>query len=137
MQTGENKTLNQAPLELFRLWYSVGTLLLLTVAVVSLMPVPDVGVGDKLSHLVAYFILAGWFSLLAASRAALGWIIVGLIAYGILIEFLQGMTGYRYAEWRDVFANAIGTVSGVLLYFSPLRRLLRFIDGQLASLILR
>jgi VanZ family protein len=124
-------------LKLVKLWYLLGGLMLLLVGAVSLMPVPDVGVNDKFSHLVTYFFLGGWFSLLATNRVSLGWTIVGLIAYGILLELLQGMTAYRYAEWGDVLANASGTMAGILLYFSPLPRLLRFIDRKLVLLWLR
>jgi len=124
-------------LKLVKIWYLLGGLMLLAVGTVSLMPVPDVGVNDKLSHLVTYFFLGGWFSLLATNRVSLGWTIVGLIAYGILLELLQGMTAYRYAEWGDVLANASGTMAGILLYFSPLPRLLGYIDRKLALLWLR
>ena len=124
-------------LKLVKLWYLLGGLMLLMVGVVSLMPVPDVGVNDKFSHLVTYFFLGGWFSLLATNRVSLGWTIIGLIAYGVLLELLQGMTAYRYAEWGDVLANASGTMAGILLYFSPLPRLLGFIDSKLALLWLR
>jgi len=124
-------------LKLVKLWYLLGGLMLLMVGAVSLMPVPDVGVNDKFSHLVTYFFLGGWFSLLATNRVSLGWTIIGLIAYGILIELLQGMTAYRYAEWGDVLANASGTMAGILLNFSPLPRLLGYIDSKLALLWLR
>ena len=124
-------------LKLVKLWYLLGGLMLLMVGAVSLMPVPDVGVNDKFSHLVTYFFLGGWFSQLATNRVSLVWTIIGLIAYGILIELLQGMTAYRYAEWGDVLANASGTMAGILLYFSPLPRLLGFIDSKLALLWLR
>ena len=124
-------------LKLVKVWYLLGGLMLLMVGAVSLMPVPDVGVNDKASHLVTYFFLGGWFSLLATSRVSLGWTIGGLIAYGILLELLQGMTDYRFAEWGDVLANASGTIAGIMLYFSPLPRLLRFVDSKLALLLLR
>jgi VanZ family protein len=124
-------------LKLVKLWYLLGGVMLLVVGAVSLMPVPDVGVNDKFSHLVTYFVLGGWFSLLATNRVSLGWTIIGLIAYGMLIELLQGMTAHRYAEWGDVLANAGGTMAGILLYFSPLPRLLRFVDSKLALLWLR
>ena len=124
-------------LKLATLWYLLGGLMLLLVGFVSLMPVPDTGVNDKFSHLVTYFILGGWFGLLATGRVSLGWTIVGLIAYGMLIELLQGMTAHRYAEWGDVLANTVGTLVGILLYFSPLPRLLRFVDRKLALLWLR
>ena len=124
-------------LKLVKIWYLLGGLMLLAVGTISLMPVPDFGVNDKLSHLVTYFFLGGWFSLLATNRVSLGWTIIGLIAYGILLELLQGMTAYRYAEWGDVLANASGTMAGILLYFSPLPRVLGDIDSKLALLWLR
>ncbi len=119
-------------LKLIKIWYLLGGLMLLMVGTVSLMPVPDVGVNDKFSHLLTYFFLGGWFGLLAVNRATLVWTFVGLVAYGILLELLQGMTAYRYAEWGDVLANASGTMAGILLYFSPLRRLLSYVDSKLA-----
>ncbi len=133
----DNKAGRQQRLKLVKIWYSLGALMLLLVAVVSLTPVPDVGVSDKLSHVITYLLLAGWFGLLAANRAALGWTIVGLIAFGILIEGLQGMTAYRYAEWGDVVANGTGIVTGILVYFTPLPRILRFVDTRLALILLR
>jgi VanZ family protein len=124
-------------LKLIKIWYLLGGFLLLMVGTASLMPVPDVGVNDKFSHLVTYFFLAGWFSLLAANRASLGWTIIGLLAYGMLLELLQGMTTHRYAEWGDVLANASGIMAGILLYFSPLPQLLNYVDRKLALLWLR
>jgi VanZ family protein len=134
MTSSAENSVSQAALKLAKLWYLLGGLMLLTVGFVSLMPVPDVGVSDKFSHLLTYFLLAGWFSLIAASRVSLGWTIAGLLAYGILLELLQGMTVYRYAEWGDVLANASGTMAGILLYFSPLPRLLIVVDSKLALL---
>jgi len=125
------------PLKLAIAWYFIGAMMLAGVALVSLMPAPDIGVSDKLSHLVTYFFLSGWFSLLAVNRTALGWTFIGLVGYGILIELLQGMTAYRYPEWGDVLANGAGVLAGILLYFSPLQRLLRFVDNRLARILLR
>jgi len=137
MTPSTENTVSSPRLKLLKLWYLLGGLMLLVVGVVSLIPVPDVGVNDKFSHLFTYFFLGGWFGLLATNRASLGWTIIGLIAYGILLELLQSMTAYRYAEWGDVLANAGGTMVGILLYFSPLPRLLEFIDSKLALLWLR
>lgn len=122
---------------LWKAWYGLGILMLLVVAVLSLMPVPDTGVGvnDKLAHVVTYFTLASWFALLAPQRAALLWTVVGLLAFGVLLEVLQGMTGYRYAEWADIAANASGTLVGALLYFTPLPRLFRLLDQGLARFV--
>jgi VanZ family protein len=134
MTSPVDNPVSRSVLKLIKIWYLLGGFLLLMVGIVSLMPVPDVGVNDKFSHLLTYFILGGWFGLLAANRAILGWTIIGLIAYGMLLELLQGMTAHRYAEWGDVLANASGTFAGVMLYFSPLPRLLSYVDNKLALL---
>ncbi len=120
-------------LRLAALWYAVGAGLLLAVAVLSLMPLPDVGVGDKLSHVVTYFVLAGYFSVLARRRRSLLWLALGLVVYGALIEVVQGLSGYRQAEWGDLLANGAGTLAGLLLHFTPLGRLLNWIDLRLAQ----
>ncbi len=125
------------PLKLVKAWYFIGAMMLFGVALVSLMPAPDIGVSDKLSHLVTYFFLSGWFSLLAVNRTSLAWTVIGLVGYGMLIELLQGMTAYRYPEWGDVLANGAGVLAGILLYFSPLAQLLRFIDTRLARIFQR
>ena len=124
-------------LQLIRLWSAMGIVMLMAVAFVSLMPAPDVGVSDKLSHLLTYFLLAGWFGLLARNPVILGWTVVALIVYGMIIELLQGQTGYRFAEWGDVIANGAGCVVGATLYFTPLRRLFYCVDATLASSLRR
>lgn len=122
-------------LRLAALWHFVGAGLLLAVAALSLMPLPDVGVGDKLSHVATYFVLAGYFSLLARRRRSLLSVALGLMAYGALIEIAQGLTGYRHAEWGDLLANAAGTFAGLLLHFTPLARTLEWIDSGLARIV--
>lgn len=114
-------------------------LLLLGVAILSLIRLPTGGleVNDKLSHLVVYAVLSGWFSLLARQRSTLAKVIVGLFLYGILIEALQYLTGYRYAEWGDVVANMLGILLGACLFFTPLVRILEFLDRKLGMLFLR
>jgi VanZ family protein len=135
--TGDNADTASGRLRLAAAWYGLGGLMLLSVAVLSLIPAPDTGVDDKLIHFVTYFVLGGWFGLLASGRTALAWTVAGLIAYGMLIELLQGMTSYRYEEWGDVVANSGGVILGVLLHPTPLRGLLLFIDERLARIFQR
>jgi len=118
-------------------WYGLGGLMLLGVLLLSLMPMPNTGVNDKLSHLVTYFVLAGWFGLLAGNRAILLWTLVAVIAFGGLIELLQALTPYRQADWVDMLANSSGALAGICLNFTPLRRLLLFVDRRLARVLQR
>jgi len=118
---------------LILVWYGFGLIMLLCVLALSLMPIKSTGVNDKVAHLVVYFLLAGWFGLLAGSRVALLLSLVAVIAYGGLIELLQAMMPYRHADWADLLADAIGALAGICLHFTPLRRLLLFVDRRLVQ----
>ena len=65
---------------------------------------------DKVFHILGFAWLT-YFALRAFSERV-GFIIVGLFLYGLLIEALQGITGYRTAEGADVIANTIGILFG-------------------------
>ena len=41
---------------------------------------------------------------------------LGLLAYGVLIEILQGLTSYRHAEWADLLADGLGILAGLALF---------------------
>ena len=61
---------------------------------------------DKTNHLLAFSVLA-----LLGFRAYPGrWtvVILGLLAYGGLIEILQSFTPDRSAEWADLVADSVG-----------------------------
>jgi VanZ family protein len=125
-------------LHLRPLWFGLAYTLLLVVAVLSLAPAtPNVGGSDKLGHFLAYAVLSIAFSIIIRQRLSLWWVLFGLIAFGILMEYLQGLTGYRYADPEDALANSIGVVFGLLFHFSPLRRVLLKVDAYLHCLRLR
>ena len=75
----------------------------------SLTPSPpqvDVDYGDKLGHFGAYGLLMFWFALLYLELAASArGTLIGFIAMGIGLEFLQGMLGYRSFDVHDMAAN--------------------------------
>ena len=119
-------------------WYGLGVVMLLSVGILSLIPATNLGgVNDKVSHLLTYTALGAWFALLASDRVAVAWSIAMLIAYGGLLELLQGLTGYRSAEWADFGANIAGVSLGPLIYLVPQRRLLESIDAFLARSLAR
>jgi len=92
-------------------------LALTVILVLSLMPVPDglqvFSWQDKLEHATAFLVLG-----LMAAAARLGRVrlrVVGLLAYGALIEVAQSMVPYRSAELADWAADAIGVALAVLI----------------------
>ncbi|MCP3687282.1 MAG: VanZ family protein [Gammaproteobacteria bacterium] len=110
--------------------------MLIIVTVLSLMPVTgDVGVSDKFIHLLVYACMSSWFSLIARRNQSLLWILVGLVGFGLLMEFLQGLTAYRSAELGDAIANSIGVLLGLGAYFTPLPGLLRKLEIVLLRFI--
>lgn len=119
------------PLRFPFLWYGLGVTALMLVALASLLPPPDLMLttSDKFLHWVTYSVLAAGFSLLVRVRHSLLYVASGLILYGMLIEVLQGLTGYRFAEWGDVLANSVGVLCGLLVWLSPLPRLLRYCEA--------
>jgi VanZ family protein len=86
---------------------------LAVVLVAALMPpqaiVPATG-WDKANHAMAFAVLAMLGCSAFPERKGL--VLLGLLAYGGLIELLQSLTGYRYAETLDVVADGVGLLVG-------------------------
>jgi len=120
-------------LQLPKLWFALAYGITLVVGVLSLIPGPDIGASDKLAHFLTYAILSAGFSLIVEQRRSLWRVLFGLIAYGLLLEFLQGLTGYRYEDMADALANSLGVITGLGFYFSPLRDILRRFERWLLS----
>ena len=70
-------------------------------------------VWDKLLHFSAYFGLAGLAALSLKSRRILLYAVLALIAFGGLLEIVQGLTG-RDADLLDEVANTLGAILGAL-----------------------
>lgn len=118
-------------LGLVKFWFALAYILLLVLAILSLVPAPDVGSSDKIAHFVAYGLLSAWFSLIVEQRKSLWIILFGLIGYGLLLEGLQSFTSYRSGDMADAVANSVGVIAGLAFYFSPLRGILRKVDRWL------
>jgi VanZ family protein len=72
---------------------------------------------DKILHFSAYFVLTlSWlFALRLSNKKYL--VLISLLLYGILIEFLQGwLTLNRTKDFYDVIANGFGIIFAALLY---------------------
>lgn len=106
----------------------------MAIAVLSLIPGPDIGDSDKLVHFLTYALLSGWFSLVVKYSRTLWVVLFGLIAFGLLMENLQGLTSYRFQDMDDAIANGLGVMVGITIHFSPLRGILVKIDRFLHAL---
>ncbi len=88
-------------------WYAA----MVAVTVLALLPIehlqmPVFDWWDKAQHALAFVVLTGWALLLwphAAMRVALS-----MIAYGAGLELAQLAVGWRFAEWADLAADAVG-----------------------------
>jgi VanZ family protein len=72
-------------------------------------PMPSTG-WDKVNHALAFAVLAVLGRGSYAQHKVR--VLLGLLAYGGVMELLQGLTGYRSAEWLDLAADAAGLLLG-------------------------
>lgn len=109
-----------------RAWLALGWLWVAVVCVSSLLPHPPELVSfdgiDKLEHLLAYAWLMLWFCQVYVTHAARISVLAGLVALGVCLECLQGLSGYRYFEYTDMLANSAGVLLGWGLAQTPLGR---------------
>jgi VanZ family protein len=92
-------------------------LALVCVSVLALLPTEYLhatvfGWWDKAQHALAFAVLTTWALLLwpgAAVRIGLG-----MLVFGALIECAQWVSGWRFGEWADWGADAVGIVVAVV-----------------------
>ncbi len=98
------------------IWLVLGVLWITTVFYISLTPNPPDPVrflnADKLEHALTYCLLMLWFAQVYQLRRQRLHVALALVAMGVSMEFLQGMTGYRSFEYADMLANATGVLLG-------------------------
>ncbi|ODT85161.1 hypothetical protein [Phenylobacterium sp. SCN 70-31] len=101
--------------------YVLACLVLLTLCLLPSPDLPDAPGGDRLHHVVAWFILTVTGYALAPDRRLA--IPAFALAFGAFVEVAQGLapTG-RHADLPDFAADAIGVGLGVLA-FAVVRRL--------------
>ena len=104
-----------------RRWQLAGIFLLASVLVAALVPelpfhelTSPFILSDKVMHIAAFTFLAVWFSGQYERRSY--WrIAVGLIAFGVFIELVQGTISYRTSEWMDLLGDAVGIALGLII----------------------
>ena len=116
-------------------WRAIGWALVVTVVVLSLLPIPGpVPGGDKLQHALVYFAMTAWFCNLAVPGLYVG-IGLRLLLLGAVLEVLQGFTGYRSSEWLDLLADATGISLAILACRGRLGGVLVDLDRRLAATV--
>jgi VanZ family protein len=105
------------PLRHPKVWLALGWLLVIGVITGSLVPgdkLPSLDVSDKLLHAGSYFLLMIWFAGLYR-RAFHPLIGLVLLALGATLDLFQGMTVTRSFDPRDIVANSLGILAGLVL----------------------
>jgi VanZ family protein len=106
-------------MNLARIEWTGGVILLLAATVVCLVPGHDLPasfeLNDKISHIVGHGALAAYFTGLVPRRR--WWkIFLALVMFGAVIEVAQYFMHLgREGDPRDVLANSVGTSLGLLL----------------------
>lgn len=122
-------------LRLGPVWRGLGYLAVVALLTACLWPQADT-VGpqgiDKLLHLTAFALVAAWFgALVRPSRYPV--LALALAAFGLAIEALQWLTGYRSAELMDWLADLAGIAVGLALARPVTGPCLYYIDARVAA----
>ncbi|MDH5547210.1 MAG: VanZ family protein [Gammaproteobacteria bacterium] len=124
-----DETIPQLKLLLF--WRLIGWGMVITVIAISLDPSPpdlsNIQFGDKLVHFSAYFGMMYWLAQCYLKRHR-RWLFLMIVALGIAIEFVQGLSGYRTFEVADMIANTSGAVVGWFLAGTVLGKSLIYLE---------
>ena len=114
------------PLRHEKWWRLAGIVLLLTVLAATVMPTlwlwptpSKILMADKWLHLFTFVFLSVWFTGQYA-RNSYWRLVIGLTAFGMLIELGQGMISYRSAEWTDLVADIGGIGIGLIIAIAGL-----------------
>lgn len=116
------------------LWLGLWIGAIAGVVILSLVPPPDMDLpegADKVEHFIAYLAISASAVQLFASRRALVWIGLGMVALGVGLEFAQHLaTTTRQMDQADAWADLLGVVAGLATAFTPLRDLLLRLEGR-------
>jgi VanZ family protein len=99
--------------------FSVCLVVVLVAALVPPQAIASPVVWDKANHALAFAVL-GMLACLGYPERKLP-VLLGLVAYGVLIELLQSLTDYRTGDALDVVADGIGLLLGWTFTHLPWR----------------
>ena len=126
-------------IRLRRFWALGGWGLIVTVIMLSLLPMPSPKLGfilidniDKVEHALTYAMLTLWFAQICP-RCTWAGIGLKLLTLGVIIELLQGVTTYRNFSFWDIGANTLGILIGWSLSIAGLSRALTYFEDKLVN----
>lgn len=76
---------------------------------------PSIHIWDKAAHTLAYIGFSGLSCICTINRSNYYGALLAFFFYGILIEIIQGVIGYRSFSYLDMFANSTGIILGLLI----------------------
>lgn len=75
---------------------------------------------DKAQHALAFAVLGVWGLMIYPLRP---WqVLLGLLCFGGAIEVGQAQTSWRFADWHDGLADAVGLALAAMLAWGPRQR---------------
>ncbi|HUX92119.1 MAG TPA: VanZ family protein [Gallionellaceae bacterium] len=117
-------------------WLAVGWFWVAAIFYLSLMPHPPEPVhfwnADKLEHALAYCLLMLWFCQVYRQRRPRLMLAMLLVAMGVLIEYMQRETGYRFFDYADMLSNATGVLVGWAWARTGLGRVFAYLEYHAA-----
>jgi VanZ family protein len=99
-------------------WLALTIIVFIGITILSLLP-PKSGVeiqsNDKINHFIAYATLA--FCGLSAYKGSKTFrLLVICVAYGLFMEWMQGLVPGREQSWYDALANSLGVAIGWTIF---------------------
>ena len=126
-----------SPMKIADIWRIAGWMGVAAIIALSLMPLQlDMAVdnGDKFGHLASYGLVTLWLAQFYSELRQRIWLVVGMVALGIALEYGQRATGYRSFEVADMVADALGVAIGWLLAPPRLPNLLSWAEKRITRI---
>jgi VanZ family protein len=108
--------------------FLIAVFITITIIYLSLMKIsfsqPKITNIDKWEHGIAYFILTICWLFTFYKKPKIKYIVVvACVFFGILIEVLQHtLTMYRTADYKDIIANTLGVLLGLVVFNQILKK---------------
>lgn len=122
-------------LRFLKFWLSIGWIFVGLVILFSLIPSPPTTLefkgADKLLHLFTYMAIMLWFGLIYLPGKRYQFLGIAFIIMGVMLEFTQGLIGYRSLEYFDMIANSFGVFLGWLIVRTPISSALLHLESRL------